>query len=107
MSTAEQLRAQVRRLHLSTVVLPRSAEFVPQSGVPVRIGLGDEQSLLVTAPRDGAPAHVVIMGPEGLRTEPVVLSDGGQPVYPPGAAIAMNVAIDVLGSYCKTGELPG
>ncbi|MFC7247568.1 Imm1 family immunity protein [Catellatospora aurea] len=107
MSTAEQLRAQVRRLHLSTVVLPRSAEFVPQSGVPVRISLGGEQSLLVTAPVDGTPAYVVITGPEGPRTAPVVLSDAGRPVYPPSAAISMDVAIDVLGSYCATGQLPG
>lgn len=46
--TSEQLREQVLRLHLSTVDLPRFADFVPWVGVPVSISLGDEESLLVT-----------------------------------------------------------
>ncbi|WP_144119103.1 Imm1 family immunity protein [Catellatospora sichuanensis] len=104
--TSEQLRDQVLRLHLSTVDLPRFADFAPSVGVPVSISLGDEESLLVTVPVDGTPPLVVTMGPEGLRTVPVASSDGARSVFPPSAAIPMEVAIDVLAGYCATGELP-
>ncbi|GIG01078.1 hypothetical protein Cci01nite_61710 [Catellatospora citrea] len=104
--TSGQLRDQVLRLHLSTVDLPRFADFLPWAGVPVSISLGDEESLLVTVPEDGTAPLVVTMGPEGLRTVPVTFAEGGRSVFPRSAAIPMDVAVDVLGRYCTTGELP-
>ncbi|MEU7825239.1 hypothetical protein [Catellatospora sp. NPDC049133] len=104
--TSAQLHAELLRLHLSTVTLPGFADFAPETGVPVRIGLGDEQTTLVTLPEDGTAPRVVTVSVGRLRTIPVEL-DGSRPVLPREAVLPMELAMEILRRYCATGELPG
>ncbi|GAB4057937.1 hypothetical protein [Catellatospora paridis] len=103
--TSAQLQAELLRLHLSTVTLPRFAEFTPDEGVTVRISLGVERSVLVTEPGDLRRQQVVTM--DGLSTFWVAFADTRVHVYPPEAYLPMELAMEVLRRYCATGELPG
>ncbi|WP_155371548.1 hypothetical protein [Catellatospora vulcania] len=103
--TSAQLHAEVLRLHLSTVTLPRHADFTPESGMTVRIRLGEERSVLVTDPDDLRRQSVVTM--DGLQTFWVAFADTRVHVYPPEAYLPVELAMEILRRYCATGALPG
>ncbi|MFC7247569.1 Imm1 family immunity protein [Catellatospora aurea] len=100
--SSAQLHAELLRLHLSTVTVPRTADFTPESGMTVRISLGEERTVLLTDPDDPALSRVVTMS--GLAK---AFADPQVHTYPSHAYLPFDLAMEILRRYCATGELPG